>query len=90
MNEAERRQTQKDVESLIEDHEGGFLTSELLVHVPFMPDKRRLEGEILRLSKMIDAEPNGERHTDMCAAFRALNWARNPDGFALPSECVLP
>jgi len=79
-----------NLRQLIEAHEDGSLTTETLVRLPYAPNQKRLEAEILKLSAMIDAEPDGERHTDMCAAYRALNWARNPDGFSPPSECVLP
>ena len=65
-------------------------TTELLLHTKPAPCTDHLQAEILTLSRMIDAEPMGERHTDLCAAFRALMWARCPDGFARPSECVLP
>ncbi len=79
-----------DVRHLPEDHRNGTLTAEILLRSPACPDADRMQAEILKLERMIDAEPMGERHTDLCAAFRALMWARSPDSHAPPSECVLP
>ena len=75
---------------LVRDHIDGLLTAELIVRTPAVPDAERITREIVRLDGMIDATPCGPRHTDLCAAFRALNWARSPDAFTPPSECVLP
>lgn len=79
-----------DLERLPEDHRNGTLTAEILVRSSAHPDADQMQTEILKLDRMIDAEPLGERHTDLCAAFRALMWARSPDSFTAPSECVLP
>jgi hypothetical protein len=78
-----------DIDRLTEEHKEGELTATILLASPPAISLDHIQAEILRLDKMIDAEPNGERHTDLCAAFRALNWARSPNAFSSPSGCVL-
>jgi hypothetical protein len=45
-----------------------------------------LDLELSALSQQIDTETNPIRRNYLCAAYQALRWARNPDGYAPPSE----
>jgi hypothetical protein len=47
-----------------------------------------LDAEIAELNRMIDQEKDPVEKRELCAAYRALNWARSPDAFAPPSEGI--
>jgi hypothetical protein len=49
-----------------------------------------MDSEIENLSRQIDAERDERRKAWLCAAYQALRWARNPDGYAAPSGCEPP
>ena len=75
-----------DIDDLLADHAAGVLTAELLLAAKPAPSISRLQAEILRLERLITATPPGRQHDLLCAAFRALNWARSPDSFVPPSQ----
>jgi hypothetical protein len=77
-----------EFERMRADHEEGVLTIELLLASPYGPSEERLNDEILRLCRMIAAAAPGERQDALCNAFKALMWARSPDGFEAPSEYI--
>ena len=48
----------------------------------------RIGPELATLNRMIDLEKDPIEKRELCAAYRALNWARSPDAFAPPSEGI--
>ena len=64
----------------------GEMTIELLLHSPYAPSDEKMTAEILKLSVMIGTEGSDAKKSELCAAFRALMWARSPDGYAPPSQ----
>lgn len=62
------------------------LTRANLNATKYSPNEDALDEQIMILSEMIDAAPQGARHDWLCSAFQALQWARCPTGFAPPSQ----
>jgi hypothetical protein len=91
VTEGERAAAAAALAAMLEREAEGELTADILLSTPAEPDAGLIEAEIALIGGMIDREPfPSARHTDLCAAFRALNWARSPRAFARPSECVNP
>ncbi len=61
-----------------------------LMTVPSTLSLPAIEMELADLSCQIDRETNERRKDWLCAAYQALLWARNPDGYGLPSSYEVP
>jgi len=61
------------------------LATEILVHARPWADADLILRQIVALDGAIDRERDPQRRREMCAQYRALNWARAPHCFAPPT-----